>query len=151
MNSFLKNIISFKKPKLNSVSALQVFNILRFSTTVLIGILLAKSGLPTTEIAIYEAFLFFSNMASFFWIGGGQNALLQFFPKLQKEDQRSTLFNIWLLFLLGSFLTALVLYFGQNQLLSLTKFETPPPFELICLFLLFNTPAWLTHIYYLLL
>ncbi len=146
-----KNLLSNLRIQLDGISALQIFNLIRFGATVLIGILLAKSGLPTFEIAIYEAFLFFSNMVSFFAVGGGQNALLQFFPKLQSKQQKVALYNIWVLFLIGSIGAAAILLLGQNWLLGLTKFETPPPFLLIGLYLIFNTPSWLTPVYYLLL
>lgn len=136
--------------KLSSVSALQLFNIIRFGTTVLISILLAKSDLSTTEISIYEAFLFFANMASFFWISGGQSALLQYFPNLDSDSKKKTLFNVWLFFLFASIIAGVCLFLFQNTLLGLAKFETPPPFDLLCLFLIFNTPAWLTPIFYLL-
>lgn len=116
----------------------------------MIGILLTKSQLSTAEIDIYEAFLFFANMASFFWISGGQSALLQFFPDLNQSDQKKTFFNVWMGFVLMSFLAGGFLILFQNPILGLTNFEAVP-FELIGLFLLFNTPAWLNHVIYLLL
>lgn len=135
---------------LSSVSTLQIFNIIRFGTTVLISILLAKSHLSTAEISIYEAFLFFANMASFFWISGGQSAILQYFPRLDSDYQKKSLFNVWLFFLVMSVVAGGIIFLFQDSIFGLTNFKNPPPFNLICLFLIFNMPAWLTPIIYLL-
>ena len=82
----------------------------------------------------------------------GQNALLQYFPKLSEQDRPKALFNAFLLFLAftvagvgilwglrGSFFE----YFNNQQEL--------PYFELLCWYTLLNTPAFLIHIFYLLL
>lgn len=42
----------------------------------LTGVILARSGMPLTAIALYEFLFYLSNLASFFWINGGRNALL---------------------------------------------------------------------------
>lgn len=89
---------------------------MQFGTAILIGILLAKSGLTTGQISIYEALLFVASMYCFFWIVGGQNALLQLYPKLKEEQKQKAIFNVFLLF---SSLDCLPLrfYFSQKILL----------------------------------
>ncbi len=137
---------------LNSVRALQIFNILRFGGTFLIGVLLAKSGLPTAEIALYETLLFLSNLLSFFWVMGGQNALLQFFPTLEERTRPAALFNTFCLFLGAGAFAAAVLWFGADWLTRhLTRYESLPYLPYVCLFLVFQPVGWLLHHYYLLL
>lgn len=131
---------------------MQTFHFLRFGTSVLIGILLAKSGLPTAQISIYETLLFLGNLVSFFWIMGGQNALLQYFPRLSEADKKKALFNVFLIFLALGIFSAALLFGSKNFIISqFTNYGDLPFVELICIYLVFNTPSFLIHIYYLLL
>ncbi|RMG87652.1 MAG: hypothetical protein D6714_01925 [Bacteroidetes bacterium] len=139
-----------KFPPISQVSSLQLFNLLRFGTTLLISVFLAKSGLPTADIALYEAFLFFTNMASFFWVAGGQNALLQLYPKGDDGHQKKTIFHVWVVFSGLSLLAAATLGLFWQPLFGLTNFDEAPPVFWLCLFIAFNTPAWLNHLFYLL-
>lgn len=136
----------------DGVKALQVFNLMRFAATFLIGILLAKSGIPTADISLYETWLFFGNIVTFFWMGGGQNALIAFFPKLESpEDRRSLLFQAFAVFNLLALFAALALIwsgswiggrFGQSGEI--------PHLWWLCLFILGNVPSQLVHLFYLL-
>lgn len=136
----------------DGVKALQVFNLMRFAATFLIGILLAKSGIPTADISLYETWLFFGNIVTFFWMGGGQNALIAFFPKLESpEDRRSLLFQAFAMFNLLALFAALALIwsgswiggrFGQSGEI--------PHLWWLCLFILGNVPSQLVHLFYLL-
>ena len=125
---------------------------LQFSTAIFIGILLAKSGLPTGQISIYEALLFVGSLYCFFWIVGGQNALLQLYPKLDGPTQARSFFNLYLLFSILGAATATAIFFTKpiiNQ--YLTSFGDLPFLDLLALFLLFNCPTFLIQYYYLLL
>ena len=145
-------INSFLPDKFNSVSSLQVFQVLQFSTAILIGILLTKIGFPTGQISIYEALLFVASLYCFFWIVGGQNALLQLFPKLNTETQAKAIFNIYFLFSILGFFTAAALFFSKKLINNyLTSFGDLPFLDLLALFLLFNCPTFLIQYYYLLL
>ena len=125
---------------------------LQFGTAILIGILLAKSGLPTGQISIYEALLFVASLFCFFWIVGGQNALLQLFPKLNEKTQARAIFNIYFLFTVLGIITAAVLFFSKTFINQyLTSFGDLPFLDLLALFLLFNCPTFLIQYYYLLL
>ena len=155
---------------MNSISSLQIFNVFRFVTTLLTGILLTKSGLPTGELSIYELLLFLSNLVSFFWVMGGQNAFLQYFPRLHvteegailqqefpKKDnlsllQQKGIFNAFLLFLFLSILAAGVLWGLRITFFDYFNNGQPVPYlDLICWYIIFNTPTYLIHIYYLVL
>ena len=107
-----ERIFFIRKPfvRMNNISSLQIFNIFRFVSTLLIGVLLTKLGLPTAEISIYELLIFLSTLVSFFWVMGGQNAFLQYFPKLDASTQKKAFFNSFLLFVGLSLVAAATLW-----------------------------------------
>ena len=49
--------------------------------------MLAKTGLSTDEIGIYDALLLIGGTFTFFWISGLLDGLLAAFPKVDKEKQ----------------------------------------------------------------
>lgn len=136
----------------NNVSSIQLFNLIRFGVTILISILLAKSGLSTAEISMYEALLFLGNLVSFFWIGGGLNALLSFYPKLEERDRAAAFGQAFVVFSALGIAAASLLWVLRDFLLwRLTNFTELPYFGWLCLFVVLNAPSFLVHIYYLLL
>ncbi len=132
------------------LNALQTFQLLRFATTLFIGILLAKFfQLPTVDIALYEVLLFLGNFLTFFWISAGIKSLLSQFSK--EEEQGALVVNIALLLTLLGVLAAAVLYFCQAFIVQrFTQFENIEHIGLISLFLIFNVPAALIEYIYLL-
>lgn len=72
---------------MSPIRALQFFQVLRFGTFFLTGILFAKLGLSTYEIGIYEALLFLGSVLSFFWLSGlTQSLLANYKPKLRSKE-----------------------------------------------------------------
>ncbi|MDA9121381.1 oligosaccharide flippase family protein, partial [Flavobacteriales bacterium] len=72
---------------LTPVRALQLFQVLRFGTFFLTGILFTKLGLSTYEIGIYESLLFFGSVLSFFWLSGlTQSLLANYEPKKKSKE-----------------------------------------------------------------
>lgn len=139
------------KPFTN-INSLQIFQALQFGTAILIGILLAKSGLPTGQISVYEALMFIGSLYCFFWVVGGQNTLLQLFPRLDEAAQKRALFNVFLLFTLAGAVTGGVLFLTQDLVNQhLTNFDELPHLDLLAWFLVFNSPTFLIQIFYLLL
>lgn len=137
--------------QINRVTALQWYSLIRFAMTLLIGIALAKGGYPASEIAIYETLLFLGNLVSFFWIGGGQNALLSYHATLQEEQRKRLFFNVFILFLALGVFFAGGLYLGREVILQrFTNFENIPYLGWMVLFLIFNIPTNLVHLFYLL-
>ncbi|MBK8563767.1 MAG: hypothetical protein IPN76_10610 [Saprospiraceae bacterium] len=139
-------------PTINKINALQIFQVLQFGTAILIGILLVKAGLPTSLVSVYEALMFLASLACFFWVVGGQNALVQLYAKLDGATQRRAIFNVFLLFALTAFLTG-SLFFGFQTPISqrLTSFEQLPLLDYLSVFLVLNSPSFLLHIFYMLL
>lgn len=134
------------------MKAIQAFNLMRFGATFLIGVLLAKSGIPTGEISLYETWLFFGNILTFFWLGGGHNALVSLYPRLHSPEARGTvMFQAFVLFTLLSLLAA-------GLLLSLGGWIGPrfahsgqvPYVWLLCIFVVGNVPSQLVQLFYLL-
>lgn len=138
-------------PTINKINALQIFQVLQFGTAILIGILLVKAGLPTSLVSVYEALMFLASLACFFWVVGGQNALLQLYPKLEEKTKRSAIFNVFLLFCLAAFLTGSLFFSFQVPISQrLTSFEQLPLLDYLSVFLVLNSPSFLLHIFYLL-
>ena len=54
------------KSKITNVSALQFFQLLRYSSLVLVSVLLAKSSFTQVDIGEYETLLFIAGGVSFF-------------------------------------------------------------------------------------
>lgn len=149
MKRLLHQISSLRN---DAVKTLQVFNLMRFGATFLIGILLAKSGIPTADISLYETWLFFGNIVTFFWMGGGQNALVALFPKLESEEERgSLLFQAFAVFNLLSVLGALVLVVSGGWIGErFAQSGEIPYLWWLCLFIMGNVPSQLVHLFYLL-
>lgn len=72
---------------LTPVRALQFFQVLRFGTFFLTGILFTKLGLTTYDIGIYEALLFLGSVLSFFWLSGLSQSLLANYKKAEKSKE----------------------------------------------------------------
>ncbi len=82
------SIINSQSPNLlTPVRALQFFQVLRFGTFFLTGILFAKLGLSTYDIGIYEALLFLGSVLSFFWLSGLSQSLLANYKKAEKSKE----------------------------------------------------------------
>lgn len=136
---------------IDGVRSLQYFNMLRFGATLLAGIVLAKSGLPPRQIALYEGWLFFGNLFTFYWVIGGQNAVLQLVPKLAAARRTPFFQAVWLTWLAFSGLVALLLWLrGEGLVARLTRFEQVPAPGWLALFVWWQTPAWLVQAWYLL-
>lgn len=113
---------------------------------------MTKVGLSQAELSLYEWLLFLGNFVSFFWIMGGLNALLQYFPKLDIATQKRAFYNTFLFFLILSLLAAGLLWLLQDLILkNFTVYENLPHIDLICIFIIFHGPTFLIHIYFLLL
>lgn len=78
------------------VRALQFFQVLRFGTFFLTGILFTKFGLSTYDIGIYESLLFLGSVLSFFWLSGLTQSLL---ANYQPKEKSKEFFNAFLVLL----------------------------------------------------
>jgi len=98
----------------NRVTSLQIYQLIKYSATLVINILLAKSYLTLKELGHFETFLFYFSFVSFFWINGFIQALLVNYNS--SKNNKILLFNTFILFLVFSFIAAfLVLLFTDIQ------------------------------------
>ncbi len=143
----LKKIIG----RLDNVKSLQAFQIMRFGAVILTNILLAKSILSIDDIGIYETLIFLGTGISFFWVSGLLKGMLTSYPKLNEQEKQEFFFNVFLVFLGMSLLVTSVFYcFEQSIINGLTNHKYLPFYNLLCLYVLLNTPTFLVEYIYLL-
>jgi len=92
----------------NQISSLQIYQLIRYSTTLIINIIFAKSYLSLKELGQFEMFFFYFSFVSFFWINGIINALLVNYNS--SKDNQILLFNTFLLLLIFSIIAAFFIY-----------------------------------------
>ena len=131
---------------INNVSALQFFQLLRFSVLVLISILLVKAGMSKEEITIYELFFFISNFISFAWVMGFKNGLLSYFNSKAEGERPRLIFNIAILYLLFSIIFISILWaFKDSMAVSWIERDEIPFLSLILFYLFLNAPTILNE------
>lgn len=142
--------------KINNVSALQLFQMLRFLCFLIISIYFTKVPLSESDIGEWEMMLYISGALSFFWVTG----IIQSFLPLSKrslafvqhkriEGKSPELFNAFLLLLIFSLAFALLIWlmFHAGFRASIGVSKIPYPFLLIIYFILSNTTPLIEHIY----
>ena len=102
----LKRIFKY----LDNTRSIQLFQLLRFGAQFLTGLFLAKTSLSTTQIGVFDTFVFIATSVSFFWISGYINALLPLYPLKSDAEKPKFLFNAFLSVVLLNLLTCLALY-----------------------------------------
>ncbi len=145
----------FIQKYINNISGLQLFQLLRFGTMLLISIVFAKSHFTTESIGNYEFFLYITALFCSFWING----LIQSFLPLYKNNstfkssgEKSTeLFNAFVLISILSTLTIIILLIFKDILSNtFTDSGTIPYFKFILIYIFFSSPSYLIEYIYLL-
>ncbi len=136
------------KKQINSISAFQFYQLVRYTTLILIGVVFTKTALSQNEIGEYETFVFIAGAISFFWLNGLQKALLPLAAK--QKNKQSPVFSAFVLLQLFSIIAAAFLFFMQPVF---TKFllngKSIPELILLIVFIVFSVPANLVEYYYL--
>ena len=136
--------------EITNVRALQGFQIMRQGAAILISILLAKSALTSDEIGNFEMLTFIGTTLSFFWIAGLNQGILPFFPKLNSTDQKTFIFNTFLLFCSISAFVILLLFLFENGITQLLVGQKSLPYiKWYSIYLLFFMPSFLVDYIYL--
>lgn len=129
---------------ITTTAALQFNQILRQASLVLTSVLLAKSGLSTHDIGIYESLLFIGTTLTYFWINALIQSSLTFIPSVNDDEKPKIIFNIFLVFNVLSLLLFIVfITFKQPISLLLTDKTNLPFYELYAVFLLLSLPPLL--------
>ena len=140
----------FSKDSFSSASALQIFQVLRFSTMMLIGVVFAKSGLTTSQIGQYETFLLIAASITFFWLNGLIQGFLPLISKETIESKSSTLFNVFALVSGLSLMAGLFLILFEHSISGLLlKKPSLPYLNYLLFYILTTTPASLVEYIYL--
>lgn len=136
------------KKFLNTISAFQFFQLVRYSTLILIGIVFAKTTLTQSAIGEYETFVFIAGAVSFFWLNGLLQALLPLASGA--ENTQTNIFSAYIVIQLFSVLAALCLFLLQPLFSELLlNHKSIPEINLLLIFIVFGVPANLVEYYYL--
>ncbi len=134
------------KKYINSISALQFYQLAKYTTLVLIGVVFTKTALTQTSIGEYETFVFLAASVSFFWLNGLLKALLP----LAAKSKKSNIFSAFVVIQSFSLLAALFIYFLQPLFTSfLLNGKQVPEVNLLLFFIVFGVPANLVEYFYL--
>lgn len=136
--------------KITRISALQLFQLIRFSTLILIGIVFTKSRLATSEIGQYETFLFIAGAVSFFWLNGLIQGFLPSSGEHKGSGKSSALFNVFYLLTAFSALSVVFMIVFEHSVSGfLLKGSEVPFFKYLLIYLLISSPASLVEYIYL--
>ena len=135
---------------LTKVSAMQLFQLIRYSTLILIGIVFSKSSLTTSDIGQYETVLFLAGAVSFFWLNGIIQGFLPNSNKYSGAQKSGDLFNVFYLLLGLSILSVLFLIlFGHSLSEVLHKGAGVSVLNYLVFYVLFSAPSGLVEYIYL--
>ncbi len=136
---------------LGNVNAMQAFHVMRQAGLMLASIVLAKSALSTQEIGQWEMLLYIGYTLSFFWASGLVQGMLTLFPKLEEDERKPFVFNVYLLFAGISAMVLLLLWIAREPtVLLLTNQRSLPHVGAFSLFLALHMPVYLLENLYLL-
>jgi len=141
----------------DSLSGLQFFQLFRYGSVFLISIILPRAGLLPDQVGLYEAFLFFAGVISYFWLTGLIQALLPLASgsattgntKNKYQYPSGAFFNAFLLLLLFALLSSAALLLASPLLGRLLGQVLPPDLIwLVILYLILFAPSTLVEYWY---
>ena len=134
------------KKYINTISAFQFYQLVKYATLILIGVVFTKTALTQSAIGEYETLVFIAGAVSFFWLNGLLKALLP----LTAQKEKSRIFSAFVVIQLFSLLAALLLFLLQPLFSDfLLNNKEIPETGLLFLFLVFGVPAYLVEYFYL--
>ncbi len=137
--------------KLNTINALQFFQLFRYSVLFLIGVLFSKIGLSLNEIGIYETLMLLSSVISFFWLSGIINSLLSIYKEPAVESKSSVLFTAFVLVSIFSVIGFFALRIFSGSILQIIGYQKELQyFKIFSWFILINSPTFLIEYLFLL-
>jgi O-antigen/teichoic acid export membrane protein len=138
------------KIKITQISALQIFQLIRFSTLILIGVVFSKSGLSTSAIGQYETFLLIAGAVSFFWLNGLIQGFLPSNSEQAVSKKSSSLFSVfYLLVMFSGMAVVFILLFEHSISGFLLKGAAIPFVKYLLVYILISSPASLVEYIYL--
>lgn len=128
-----------------TVRGMQIFQLFRFASYFITGIILAKSGIGAASIGIYESLIFIAGAFSFFWISGILNSLLITFPKTEEQLRKKTLFNTAVLICFINIILVSILYLAREYVGVLLPQYNKQLYLYVVLYMLVNNPAFINE------
>jgi O-antigen/teichoic acid export membrane protein len=139
-----------RRINISNVNALQFFQLVRYGTLVLIGIIMSKTELGKTNIGHYETFLLIAGAFTFFWVNGFLKVMMPMHSEKNEKERPAFLFNIFVLLMGFSFIAALlVVLLNQPVSVLLLNGNSVPMPLLLGLYILLNSPSLMTEYIYL--
>jgi O-antigen/teichoic acid export membrane protein len=136
------------KFRLNTISAFQIYQLIRYTTLILIGIVFAKSLLTQQAIGEYETFVFLAGAVSFFWLNGLLKALLPL--SAEAKQSRAAFFSSFVIISLFSLITGILLSLAHPFFSEyLLNGKEIPQIGLLVIYLIFGVPANMAEYFYL--
>ncbi|MDD4226486.1 MAG: oligosaccharide flippase family protein [Mariniphaga sp.] len=136
------------RKRINSVSAFQLYQLIRYVTLGMTGIVFAKTSLTREAIGDYETFIFLAGAVSFFWLNGLMKALLPL--SSDQEHSRAAIFSSFVLISVFSLSTAILIYFIHPAFSGfLLDGRDVPELRLLIIYLIFGVPSNLAEYFYL--
>ena len=128
------------KKYINTISAFQFYQLARYSTLLLIGIVFTKTALTQAEIGEYETFIFIAGAVSFFWLNGLQKALLPL--SAENKNTKSNFFSAFILIQVFSIAVAGLLFLIQPLFSKfLLNGNSIPEIFLLIVYIIVGVPA----------
>jgi O-antigen/teichoic acid export membrane protein len=143
-------VVNFLKAHLNITFAIQLHQLLRFASLMVISIVLSKSGVGLSEIGQIETLLYIGAALSVFWINGLIQGLLSYYPTLKEDEKNVFLVKIYFIFLFFSTLIFSILYLFQEKISIFFNATTLSYLPLFGAYLLVHLPTTLLEYFYLL-
>jgi O-antigen/teichoic acid export membrane protein len=143
---------------INNTNSLQTFNLLRFSTFLIISIIFTKSSLSVADIGYYEMSLFIASLVSYFWVSGVIQSLLPLYNnnstfrviEINRKEKSPEIFNAFLLLTAFSVAAYVFCRIFQHAFHVFDGVEDIHFINLVFLYLLLSSPANLIEYIYLL-
>jgi O-antigen/teichoic acid export membrane protein len=136
--------------RFSNVNALQAYQLMRYGSLLLIGILLSKSGIGRTNIGNYETFLLISGAFTFFWVNGFLKVMMPLSSEKTPTETKVLLFNAFIVLLFFSSLAGL-LSFSLSKPFSeiLLNGNSVPMPQILAAYIFLNSPSLMIEYIYL--
>lgn len=100
----------------DSVFAFQYYQVLRYISSLLVSVILVRSGLPGEQLGKYELWIFIIGALTTFWSSGIRNALMSWYPTRSPEDKKSLISGVFWLLVSASIIAALLLFVFNGKI-----------------------------------
>jgi O-antigen/teichoic acid export membrane protein len=137
------------KKKITEVNALQIIQLIRFSTLISSSILLAKGGLGNTGIGQFEIFFLIAGVFSFIGVTTILNKLIDFSTDKDSDQQKIIVFNSFTVLFIFSVFAAIIFYLSSNKISEFLLNGSKVPLPLLLgQYIIFNSSSLMIEYIY---